>query len=163
MPVAIKEDEILLPEKTGFPVPDVRLKKSQTFPRYVNLRDSSIVIDLTLDQEIEWLKCAQDPVYFAKNYYKITSVDKGFILFDPFPYQEELIRAFHEHRFVIDVQCRQSGKCVDGETIIKIRNKKTKEVKELTIGEFHELMKSKTLTSKPTTVALYVRELCKKG
>lgn len=100
----------LVPEKTGFPVADVRLTKSQTFPRYTNLRDHDTEIVLNLEQEIEYMKCANDPVYFAKNYYKITSVDKGFILFDPFPYQEELLEAFHEHRFVIDVQCRQSGK-----------------------------------------------------
>lgn len=67
-------------------------------------------IDLTLEQEIEYMKCALDPVYFAKNYYKITSIDKGFVLFEPFEYQEELLKAFDEHRFVIDMQCRQSGK-----------------------------------------------------
>lgn len=100
----------LVPEKTGFPVADVRLSKDQTFPRYPNLKDADVDLDLTLEQEIEYMKCANDPVYFAKNYYKITSVDKGFILFDPFPYQEELLNAFNDHRFVIDVQCRQSGK-----------------------------------------------------
>lgn len=99
-----------VPMKAGFPVEDIRLKKSQTFPRYTNLKNTGVDLELTLEQEIEYMKCAQDPVYFAKNYYKITSIDKGFILFDPFPYQEQLLNAFNEHRFVVDVQCRQSGK-----------------------------------------------------
>lgn len=94
-------------------------------------------IELTLEQEIEYMKCALDPVYFAQNYYKITSIDAGFILFDPHEYQIELLRAFEEHRFVIDMQCRQSGKCVVGETKIKVRKKSTGEVTELTISEFH--------------------------
>ncbi len=104
------EGQEYVPMKTGFPVEDIQLKKSQTFPRFTNLKDSGVDLELNMEQEIEYMKCAQDPVYFAKNYYKITSIDKGFILFDPFPYQEELLNAFHDHRFVIDVQCRQSGK-----------------------------------------------------
>lgn len=100
----------LIPLKTGFPVADQQLNATQTFPRSKKLKNEGIVIELNLEQEIEYMKCAMDPVYFAKNYYKITSIDKGFILFEPFEYQEELLEAFNEHRFVIDMQCRQSGK-----------------------------------------------------
>ena len=82
------------PYKTGFPVDDVKLRKDQTFPRYINLKDSGVEIELNLEQEIEYMKCANDAVYFAKNYYKITSIDKGFILFEPYEYQEELLRSF---------------------------------------------------------------------
>lgn len=156
MGVAAREEYV--PMKTGFPVEDVKLRKSQTFPRYTNLKDTGVDLELTLEQEIEYMKCAQDPVYFAKNYYKITSIDKGFILFDPFPYQEELLKAFHGNRFTIDVQCRQSGKCVRGDTKIRVRNKKTRVIEELTIEEFHDRMMSKTLPSKPTDCALKIRK-----
>lgn len=100
----------MIPMKTGFPVMDQQLNATQTFPRSKKLKNEGVVIELTLDQEIEYMKCSMDSVYFAKNYYKITSIDKGFMLFEPFEYQEELLEAFSEHRFVIDMQCRQSGK-----------------------------------------------------
>lgn len=96
--------------KTGFKVADQQLTEHQTFPRSKKLKNEGVKIDLTLEQEIEYMKCALDPVYFAQNYYKITSIDDGFILFDPHEYQIELLRAFEQHRFVIDMQCRQSGK-----------------------------------------------------
>lgn len=96
--------------KTGFKVADQQLTEHQTFPRSKKLKNEGVKIELTLEQEIEYMKCALDPVYFAKNYYKITSIDQGFVLFEPFEYQEELLKAFDEHRFVIDMQCRQSGK-----------------------------------------------------
>lgn len=109
MASAAKKSE-LIPLKTGFPVADQQLNASQTFPRSKKLKNEGVVIPLNLEQEIEYMKCALDPVYFAENYYKITSIDKGFILFEPFEYQRELLEAFNEHRFVIDMQCRQSGK-----------------------------------------------------
>lgn len=99
-----------VPLKEGFPVADQQLTEDHTFPRSKKLKNEGVKIDLTLEQEIEYMKCALDPVYFAKNYYKITSIDRGFVLFEPFEYQEELLKAFDEHRFVIDMQCRQSGK-----------------------------------------------------
>lgn len=101
---------IQVPKKTGFKVEDHQLTEAQTFPRSKKLKNEGVKIDLTLEQEIEYMKCALDSIYFAKNYYKITSIDEGFILFEPFDYQEDLLKAFEEHRFVIDMQCRQSGK-----------------------------------------------------
>ena len=33
----------------------------------------------------EYMKCAQDPVYFAKEYIKIVHVDRGFVPFESQP------------------------------------------------------------------------------
>lgn len=131
---------IQVPKKTGFKVEDHQLTEAQTFPRSKKLKNEGVKIDLTLEQEIEYMKCALDSIYFAKNYYKITSIDEGFILFEPFDYQEDLLKAFEEHRFVIDMQCRQSGKCVVGETVVKLRRKSTGEEFEATISEFHNMV-----------------------
>jgi len=139
MAVQRKQTGNSVPEKKGFKIKDQILNEHQTFPRSKKLKGEGVSIPFTLEQEIEYLKCAMDPIYFAKNYYKITSIDSGFINFDPFPYQEELIRAFHDHRFVIDMQSRQSGKCVSGDTQIWVRKKSTEKSFKISIEEFHAL------------------------
>jgi hypothetical protein len=40
-----------------------------------NLKRANVNINFTQDQIKEYLKCKQDPVYFAKNYIKIVSLD----------------------------------------------------------------------------------------
>lgn len=99
-----------VPEKTGFKVPDVRLRLDQTFLRKPNIKAADVEIQRTMEQELEYIKAASDAEYFAKNYYKITSIDKGFITFDMYEYQEKLFQAFQENRFNISLQARQSGK-----------------------------------------------------
>ena len=86
----------------------------------------------------EYIKCSNDPIYFIRNYVKIISLDEGLVLFDMHDYQEEMVRAFHENRFTIVRIGRQSGKCLGINTNIKIRNKKTGEIKTISIGEFYE-------------------------
>ena len=81
-------------------------------------------------------KIYNDIIYFAKNYFTIVSTDKGECLIDPYPKQAELINAMKDKRRVIALSCRQSGKCVLPMTYIKIRNKKTNEIEEITIGKF---------------------------
>lgn len=98
------------PLKKGFKIEDVKLRMDQTFMRKPSVRAPRIEIDMTEEQEDEWIKCSMDALYFAKNYYKITTIDKGFILFDMFDYQEQLFRDFQAERFNAVVQARQSGK-----------------------------------------------------
>lgn len=81
-------------------------------------------------------KIYNDIIYFARNYFTIVSTDKGECLIDPYPKQAELINAMKDKRRVIALSCRQSGKCLLPMTYIKIRNKKTHEIEEITIGEF---------------------------
>lgn len=86
----------------------------------------------------EYIKCSTDPKYFIKTYVKIISLDRGLILFDMHDYQEEMVDAFHNNRFSIVRIGRQSGKCLSINTNIKIRNKKTGEIKNISVGEFYE-------------------------
>ena len=58
----------------------------------------------------EFLKCAEDPIYFIRNYVKIISLDKGIINFDMFPFQEQYIRMLLENRKTICKLFRQGGK-----------------------------------------------------
>ena len=64
----------------------------------------------TEDQVIEFAKCIDDPVYFAKNYINIVTLDYGLQLFNPYPFQELMLDRFHNNRFNICKLPRQSGK-----------------------------------------------------
>jgi len=65
------------------------------------LKKANTQIEFTQEQIIEFVKCKDDPVYFANNYIKIVSLDKGLTQFNPYDFQEKLINRFHENRFNI--------------------------------------------------------------
>lgn len=67
-------------------------------------------MQFTAEQVSELLKCADDPVYFAKKYIKIVNLDKGLMNFEMWPFQEDMLQKFHENRFVICKMPRQVGK-----------------------------------------------------
>ncbi len=75
-----------------------------------NLKRANTPIQFTQDQIIEFVRCKEDPVYFAKNYIKIVTLDHGLQPFKMYPFQEKLIKNFHEHRFNICKMPRQTGK-----------------------------------------------------
>ena len=47
----------------------------------------------------EIIRCGKEPDYFFKNYLKIQHPVKGLIPFETFPFQEECIDDFIDHRF----------------------------------------------------------------
>ena len=75
-----------------------------------NLKKANVQQEFTEEQILEFMKCAGDPVYFAKSYMKIVSLDEGLVQFKPYDFQEKLIRNFHENRFNICKMPRQTGK-----------------------------------------------------
>tara|TARA_B100001121_G_scaffold307860_1_gene330376 strand:+ start:92 stop:1738 length:1647 start_codon:yes stop_codon:yes gene_type:complete len=75
-----------------------------------NLKKANTPIEFSEENIIEFLKCKDDPVYFAKKYIKIVSLDEGLVPFDLYPFQEKLVRNFHENRFNICKMPRQTGK-----------------------------------------------------
>jgi len=75
-----------------------------------NLKKVGVEIEFTKEQVEEYLKCKQDPVYFARNYMKIISLDEGIVPFEMWDFQEKLISDFHENRFNIAKLPRQTGK-----------------------------------------------------
>jgi hypothetical protein len=74
------------------------------------LKKANTQIEFTQEQIIEFVKCKDDPVYFANNYIKIVSLDEGLTQFHPYDFQEKLINRFHKHRFNICKMPRQTGK-----------------------------------------------------
>lgn len=74
---------------------------SENYSGNPQLKKAHTDIEFTEDQINEWIKCSKDPVYFAKNYIKIISVDDGVVPFKMYKFQETLIKRFHKHRFNI--------------------------------------------------------------
>lgn len=74
------------------------------------LRAADVEIPYTAEQALEIKKCKEDIFYFASKYMKITNVDGGFINFNPYPFQVDLLNLLDNERFVISKIARQSGK-----------------------------------------------------
>jgi len=74
------------------------------------LKKANTPIEFTQEQIEEYIKCREDPVYFAQNYVKIVTLDHGLQPFKTYDFQEKLINNFHNHRFNICKMPRQTGK-----------------------------------------------------
>jgi hypothetical protein len=94
-------------------------------------------VNLSEEQFLELAKCTVDPVYFARNYMKIVTLDHGLQPFEMFPFQERMMQSFQNNRFNICLLPRQSGKCFNLNTVVRVRNKKTGELLETTVGELY--------------------------
>jgi len=74
------------------------------------LKAAGQVIGFTKEQLEEYLKCAEDPIYFINNYCMIVSLDQGLIPFKLYPCQVNKINVIHNNRKVILMEGRQQGK-----------------------------------------------------
>jgi hypothetical protein len=57
----------------------------------------------------EIIKCGKDPVYFMNRYLKIQHPLRGLIPFKTFPFQDDCVQDFNDHRFNIILKSRQLG------------------------------------------------------
>lgn len=57
----------------------------------------------------EYIKCKKDPVYFMKKYCYIQHPQRGRILFNLYPFQEEVLHLFRDEQFLITLKSRQLG------------------------------------------------------
>lgn len=85
---------------------------NDTYLGNINVKRDGVVTQFTQHQIQEYVKCMNDPVYFAKNYCKVILLDKGLVSFDLYPYQEKMFHQFNTNRFNIVLACRQSGKSI---------------------------------------------------
>ena len=77
-----------------------------------HVKKDGVITPWTQDEIIEYKKCMEDPVYFAKKYCKVIHLDRGLVNFELYPYQEEMFNHFKNNRFSIVLACRQSGKSI---------------------------------------------------
>jgi hypothetical protein len=78
----------------------------------INVKRDGVIHNFTQHEIQEYVKCSQDPVYFARIYCKVISLDKGLVPFNLYPYQEKMFKSFNDNRFNIVLACRQSGKSI---------------------------------------------------
>lgn len=69
--------------------------------------------------------CSDDPIYFIQNFIKVQHPTKGSIPLILYDYQVDMVRAFHEHRFVVGLTARQMGKCFTSDTKITVGESET--------------------------------------
>jgi len=74
------------------------------------LKKANTPIEFSQEQIEEYIRCKDDPVYFAQNYVQIVTLDHGLQPFKTYEFQEKLINNFHNHRFNICKMPRQTGK-----------------------------------------------------
>jgi hypothetical protein len=74
------------------------------------LKRAGVQLSYTEEQLLEIAKCIEDPIYFIKTYVKIVNIDNGLVPFEMWPFQEGMVKTFHENRFSIAKMPRQVGK-----------------------------------------------------
>ena len=60
-------------------------------------------------QVAEIVKCGKDPSYFINRYVQIQHPIRGRIPFHTFPFQDDCLTHFNDHRFNVVVKSRQLG------------------------------------------------------
>ena len=87
------------------------------------LKKANTPIEFTEDQILEFVRCKNDPVYFAKNYVKIVTLDKGLQSFAMYPFQEKLVNNFHKHNSYYNSKIfEETEKKLPEEIVIKSSN-----------------------------------------
>jgi len=83
------------------------------------------------------INCADSPLYFAENFFYVQTTQKGRQLLSLYPFQKVFLNNLSKYKYNIGLLARQMGKCLHSDSRINVRNKKTGEVFNITIGEFY--------------------------
>lgn len=94
----------------NLPIEDLELDNSYYYQKNEQILNKKDKPEYSLMQKLEYIKCMRDCSYFTQKYIKIISIDDGVIPFRLYDYQKELLTKYQDNRFIITLQCRQSGK-----------------------------------------------------
>ena len=75
-----------------------------------NLKAAGVQLNFTEFQIEEYLKCAQNPIYFIETYCMIVTLDHGLQPFKLYDCQRKKVKIIHDNRKVILMEGRQQGK-----------------------------------------------------
>ena len=89
-----------------------RLNPIDSYLGNPNVKRDGVAQNWSAEQILEYKRCMNDPIYFAKKYVKVISLDEGLVPFNLYPYQERMFETFQENRFNVVLACRQSGKSI---------------------------------------------------
>ena len=122
---------------------DKEFKAKNCYMGNTKIMRAGVEFQYTEEQFKEFLKCANDVLYFIVNYCKIITLNEGIQLFKLFQYQKNAIKIMHENRFSIYKFPRQMGKCVTYDTEVDIRINDS--VMKIKIGELYSLVETENL------------------
>jgi len=113
-----------------------------------NLRGEGETYEFTNELLAEYFKCAEDIVYFAHEYFYITNIDDGKHKIQLFDFQKKALKVFTSPQVdgkknTIVLMPRQMGKCFFKDTKVKIRNKKTGEIVEISAENVYKRIETK--------------------
>ena len=74
------------------------------------LKASGVPLNFTKEEIEEYLRCADDPIYFIESYCKIVTLDHGLQPFKLYDCQKKKVKIIHDNRKVILMEGRQQGK-----------------------------------------------------
>jgi hypothetical protein len=84
-----------------------------------DLLPPKIKLNYTIEMIDELVKCRDDIIYFAENYYK-AQTPNGFNFIKLHPYQSIVVKDMVENQHYVLMMPRQMGKCSHGETKLDI-------------------------------------------
>ena len=84
----------------------------------VNLKRKGVSVEFSQEMVGEFIKCAQNPTYFAEKYIQIVHVDHGLIPISLYDYQKEIVDKITNNRRVTVVTSRQAGKTTTAVAVI---------------------------------------------
>jgi len=82
------------------------------------VKKPNIELEYTAQQVLELKICSTNPIYFIKKYVKIQHPVKGAIPFYLYDYQEDIVTAYLNQRFVVILSARQTGKSASSAAFI---------------------------------------------
>lgn len=77
-----------------------------------SIKKDGVVENFTPETLAEYRRCLSDPVYFIEKYIKVINLDRGLEIVKLYPYQKNMIGLMEQHRYVITLAARQSGKSI---------------------------------------------------
>lgn len=89
---------------------ETKLSKREIYNNNYNLKRAGVELEFTPFHLKEIAMCKNDIFYFAENYVKIVTLDKGVQPFIPYKYQKRIIKTILSNRFTVILSSRQSGK-----------------------------------------------------
>jgi hypothetical protein len=95
-----------------------------------------------IDELRKCMNLVTGPEYFISNFMYVQHPVLGKQKLVMYDFQKELLRTYANYRKSINLLGRQLGKCLSSDVKIKIRNKITDEIKEVTFEEFERIIKN---------------------
>ena len=100
-------------------------------------------VTYTKEQLDELRRCMDPdggPMYFIENFMYVQHPTRGKQQLALYDYQRGLLDNYHRYRKSVNLLSRQSGKCCKNTTLIKVKNKTTGEIREISFQEFDDLL-----------------------